>query len=222
MWGLASTLHNLSSRSAKYKTLGRPLKQIIPFVNLWKKGELVQPIEVPESLRTERFYLGDFGAAMRLGASDPFAPQLIYPPTEFCSPERMHGKPASFACDMWSYMTIFGELYLGFPPFPTVFRGNIISGIVKSLGPLPEQWKGTYNHPDAFDYWYDQQGEMPESRHELSAKIARDRPDADPVERELVLDVMSKVFTYDVEKRLTATQLLQDLSFRAIMDRYGC
>ncbi|PGG99604.1 serine/threonine protein kinase [Helicocarpus griseus UAMH5409] len=192
MWG-SSPLHNFS-RSVKYKTLGRPLKQIIPFVNLWKKGELVQPAEVPESLRTERFYLGDFGAAMELGDSDPFAPQLIYPPMEFCSPDRLHGKPASFACDMWSYMVIFAELYLGFPPFPTVFNGNVISGIVKSLGPLPEQWKGTYNHPGALDYWYDQ-SETPDPKLELAAKIARCRPEADPTEQKHVLNVMSKVFT---------------------------
>lgn len=33
---------------------------------------------------------------------------------------------------------------------------------------------------------------------------------------------MSKVFVYDPEKRNTATQLLQDPSFGAIMDRYDC
>ncbi|KAK2768171.1 hypothetical protein FQN54_000023 [Arachnomyces sp. PD_36] len=219
MWGL-TPLHNLS-RDAKYKTLGRPLKQIIPFINLWKKGELVQPIEVPESLRTEKFYLGDFGAAMKLGTCDPFAPQLIYPPMEFCSPDRLHGKSASFACDMWSYMVIFAELYLGFPPFPDILKGGIISGIVKSLGPLPEQWKGTYSHPDALDYWYDQR-EKPDPELGLAAKIAHRRPEADPVERKHMLNIMYKVFTYDIEKRLTATQLLQDPSFRAIMDKYGC
>lgn len=72
MWGLAP-FHDPSSRSAKYKALGRPLKQIIPFVDLWKKGELVRPIEVPESLCTEKFYLGDFGTAMKVGDHDPFA-----------------------------------------------------------------------------------------------------------------------------------------------------
>lgn len=43
---------------------------------------------------------------------------------------------------MWSYMIIFAELYLGYTPFPTHFKGGIISGIVRCLGPLPESWKG--------------------------------------------------------------------------------
>lgn len=118
-------------------------------------------------------------------------------------------------------MVIFAELYLGFPPLHTIFRGNIISGIVKSLGPLPEGWKGTYNHPGALDYWYDQR-ETPDPKLELAAKTARCHPEADPVERKHVLVVMFKVFTYDIEKRLTATQLLRDPSFQAIMNKYGC
>ena len=29
---------------------------------------------------------------------------------EYCSPDRLHGKHPIFACDMWSYMVIFGVL----------------------------------------------------------------------------------------------------------------
>lgn len=61
MWGMVP-LHDLS-RSAKYKALGRPLKQIIPFVDLWKEGELVGPAKMPENLRTEQFYLGDWSGS---------------------------------------------------------------------------------------------------------------------------------------------------------------
>lgn len=181
-------------------------------------GELVRPIEVPESLRREEFYLGDFGIAMKLGDSTV---QRGYPPMEFCSPDRLHRKHPSFACDMWSYMVIFSRLYLGFPPFPTYLKGGIISGIVRSLGPLPEEWKGLYTHPGGLDSWYDQ-NEGPDPNNDLTSTIAYFRPDADPVEREHVHSIMSRVFTYCPEKRLTATQLLQDSSFRAIMERYGC
>ncbi|KAF4250103.1 hypothetical protein CNMCM8980_001962 [Aspergillus fumigatiaffinis] len=216
MWGMVP-LHNLD-RSAKYEALGRPLKRIIPYVELWKQGELVRPIEVPENLRSEDFYLGDFGLAMQLG--DPVIPRG-YPPMQFCSPDRLHKKDPSFACGMWSYMIIFAELYLGYTPFPTHLKGGIVSGIVRCLGPLPEGWKGLYTHPGGLDSWYDQ-GITPDPKHDLASTIAYWRPDADPAERELVHSIMNRVFTYSPEERLTATQLLQDPSFRAIMDKYGC
>ncbi|GAB1202419.1 hypothetical protein APSETT445_001034 [Aspergillus pseudonomiae] len=206
------------NRRAKYETLGRPLKEVIPFVDLWKQGELVQPIQIPEALRTEDFYLGDFGLAMQVG--DPtFQPG--YPPMQFCSPDRLHKKEPSFACDMRSYMAIFRELYLGYPPFATWLEGGVITGMVKCLGPLPEQWKGLYNYSGGLDSWYDQH-QTPDPNYDFAAIIAYYRPNADPVEREHVHSIMSKVFNYCPEKRPTATELLQDPSFREIMDKYGC
>lgn len=222
MWGIAP-IHHLN-RSAKYKALGRPLKQIIPDLDLWKEGEFVGPLKVPENLRTEEFSLGDFGMAMKI--DDPVT-QKCYPPMQFCSPDRLHAKHPSFACDMWSYMVIFAELYLGFAPFPTGLGGGVITGIVKYLGPLPEHWKGYYTHPEGRDSWYSQDGTpSPDNglapHNGLAARIAYLRPEANLVERELVLSIMSKVFTYCPKKRLTATQLLQDTSFKAIMDKYCC
>ncbi|KAE8405489.1 kinase domain-containing protein [Aspergillus pseudonomiae] len=214
-WGMAP-LPTLNRR-AKYETLGRPLKEVIPFVDLWKQGELVQPMQIPEALRTDDFYLGDFGLAMQLG--DPtFQPG--YPPMQFCSPDRLHKKEPSFACDMWSYMTIFTELYLGHPPFATWLEGGVITGMVRCLGPLPEQWKGLSNHPGGLDSWYDQY-QMPYPNYDFARTIAYYHPNADPVEREHAHSIMSKVFNYCPEKRPTAAELLQDHSFRAIMDKYG-
>ncbi|KAL4734485.1 kinase-like protein [Aspergillus similis] len=216
MWGMAPLQH--LSRSAKYKALGRPLKQTIPSVELWKRGELVRPMEVPENLRTDDFHLGDFGLAMKIG--DPVA-QSGYPPMQFCSPERLHGIYPSFACDMWSYMINFSELYLRQPPFNPWYRGGVLTSIVNFLGPLPEEWKGRYIYSDGHDSWYDR-SQLPAPKNSLASEIARYRPDADPAERELVLSIMQKVFIYSPEKRLTATQLLGDPSFKALMARYGC
>ncbi|KAE8307913.1 kinase-like domain-containing protein [Aspergillus transmontanensis] len=206
MWGITPP-HGLS-RSAKYEVLGRPLKDIIPVVKLWKQGELVGPLEMPENLRTEKFYLGDFGN----------------PPMKFCSPERLHGKHPSLACDMWSYMVIFGMLYLnGHSPFSAAAaHDGVISDIVRSLGPVPEQWKGLCVYAGGgLDSWYDQ-SKKPDPDRNLASTIANFRPDADPVERELIHSIMLKIFTCCPEKRLTATQLLQDPSFRALMEKYGC
>ncbi|OQD61974.1 hypothetical protein PENPOL_c014G08236 [Penicillium polonicum] len=186
MWGMAPLSHD---RSAKYEALGRPIVQIISWVDLWKQGELVGPVEIPENLRTDEFYLGDFALAKKLG--DPIT-QRGRPPSQFCSPDRLHGKEPSFACDMWSYMIIFAVLYLGFSPFHSAFKGGIISSITQSIGPLPKEWKGLMMEPLII------------------------------VEQQLMHTMMSKVLTYNLEERLTATQLLRDPSFRAIMDKYGC
>ncbi|KAE8367142.1 hypothetical protein BDV27DRAFT_143027 [Aspergillus caelatus] len=91
-----------------------------------------------------------------------------YPPMEFCSPERLHGKHPNFACDMWSYMVYFGVLYLnGYSPFSTVAHGGVISDI----------------------------GKTPEPTRNLASTIAYSRPDADPIERGLVHSIMLKIFT---------------------------
>ncbi|GAB1192228.1 hypothetical protein APSETT444_001417 [Aspergillus pseudonomiae] len=216
MWEMAP-LQNLS-RSAKYEALTRPLQQTIPAVELWKPGELVRPMQVPENLRTEDFYLGDFGLAMKVG--DP-VDQPGYPPMQFCSPERLHGKDPSFACDMWSYMINFAALYQGQPPFNPWYRGGVLTTITGFLGPLPEQWKDSYVFADGLDSWYDR-NQTPDTKRTLASELARYRPDADPAVRELVLSIMQKVFIYSPEKRLTATQLLADPSFKALMARFGC
>ena len=214
MWGMAP-IDGLS-RSAKYELLGRPLKRTIPFVDLWKRGELVTPINVPDSLSTEEFFLCDFGMAKKV--SDPTT-QSGYPPEEYCSPDRLHDQEPSFACDMWSYMTIFCYLYLITPPF--IPCNGTVGGMVECLGPLPEHWKGLYIYPDGDDSWYDQ-SRPTNPEYSLADRIEWCLPDADPVERQLVESIMAKVFVYDPEKRPTARELLRDPSFRALMDRYGC
>ena len=178
----------------------------------------MSPIKVPKDLRTEEFYLCDFGLAKEIG---DLTTQRGYPPMHYCSLDRLHRQEPSFACDMWSYMAIFSMLYLTFSPFPTFLEGGVVSGMVECLGPLPKQWKGLYTHPGGLDSWYDQ-SQSPDLDNDLAAKIAYFRPDADLVERQHVQSIMSKVFIYDPEKRPTAIELLQDPSFRAIMDWYGC
>ena len=92
---------------------------------------------------------------------------------------------------------------------------------LKQTIPAVEQWKGSYVFADGLDSWYDR-NHTPDTKRTLASELARYRPDADPAERELVLSVMQKVFIYSPEKRLTATQLLADPSFKALMARFSC
>ncbi|RAH56350.1 kinase domain-containing protein [Aspergillus piperis CBS 112811] len=212
---------DLSERNCltvKYELLTWLSKRAIQDVELWKPGELVRPIQVPETLCIEDFYLADFSLAMKVG--DPVA-QPGDLSLCFCSPECLHGEAPSFVCDMWSYMVNFVELYQGGRPFHDGYIGGVLTTITARLGPLPEQWKGSYIYDDCLDSWYDQ-NRTPDKNNTLASGLARYRPDADPAERELVLSVMQKVFLYSPEERLNATQLLADPSFKALMARYGC
>lgn len=207
------------SRKAKYEALGRPQKMVLPWgeEEICKQGELVKPLEIPKKLHTDTFYLSDFGLAIKLGDLKIPDGRL---PTIFCSPDRLHNKGPSIACDMWSYMCIFAELYLGLHLFTTFSDGGAVGFMVKLLGPLPEEWKGHYISPkSSIDSWYDQNNQ-PSPTFNLRAQVEYLRKDADPAERELVYSILSRGFSYSPEKRLTATQLLQDPSFKALMDRY--
>ncbi|KAJ5691441.1 hypothetical protein N7488_012176 [Penicillium malachiteum] len=220
---VGNQIHRWSKSNRQYEILGRPVKEPIPFID-WKRGELVSCATVPEKFRADEFYLCDFGLAKKVG---DLSTQSGHPPVEYCSPERFHQHEPSFACDMWSFMVVFGMLYIGFPPFSS-FNGEIISNIVQSLGPLPESGKvidSRFKSSKAPDAWYDESlsSELHTGRLEtLPRRVARLRSDADPVEQELVVAIMMKVFIIEPEKRLTSRQLLNYPEWRALMDRYGC
>jgi len=93
----------------------------------------------------------------------------------------------------------------------------VITDMVRTLGPLPKHWKGYYN--DCDNSWYDQ-SRTSDFRSAVEGLIQRQRPETSPTERNHVLSVMSKVFCYRPEGRLTAPQLLQDASFKALMEIY--
>ncbi|KAF3482360.1 protein kinase domain-containing protein [Arthroderma uncinatum] len=212
MWGMAPL--EKFDKATKYKLLGRPLKVAIPD-EPWREGEVVKPIEVPDDLRTEDFYLGDFGLAMRAGTP---VTQQGRPPIEYCSPERLHNHDPSFACDMWSYMCIFMQLYLGMLPFHTWATGGVATTMVQILGPMPAEWKGHYCPPEkTLDSWYNQD-DMPDVESKLKELILRKRPNSSPIEQKHALSVLSKGLQLSPEKRPTAKELLRDPSFMALID----
>ncbi|KAN0066765.1 Protein kinase-like domain containing protein [Elaphomyces granulatus] len=189
-----ATLDNLDTKT-KYKCLGRPKK--VPLSSrLWKRGELVKPMEVPKNLLRETVYLGGFGRAIK--ADTEVELKVLYP-FVYCAPERFHNMNPSFASDIWSYMCLFTSLYLGLVPWNSTGCSSLMNNMVKALGLLPRQWMGRYK---AFN-------SDPGNNSCQST-------------RELVLSILVKGLSYLPENRWTATELLQDAAFKAVMEIYCC
>lgn len=114
-------------------------------------------------------------------------------------------------------MCLFAELYLGFTPFSGFQSDSELTSMVNILGPLPLRWKGHYRNVFGTydDSWYDQ-SRKPDPTMSLKAMIKRARPEASEIEQNNLLSVMSKGFCYFPEYRMSAEQLLQDTSFKAI------
>jgi serine/threonine protein kinase len=176
--------------------------------------ELVKQLEVPKSLITETVYLGDFGTAFKAGTKIKY---MVLSPISCRAPELFHKVDPSFASDMWSYMCIFARLYLGHTLWCGFMLSMMLNSMVRTLGPLP--WKdhyiGRYYDPS----WYDQT-RTPDPRSTLERLIKEAQPEASQTERNYVLSIMSKGLCYLPEDRPTATQLLQDASFKALMEIY--
>lgn len=176
----------------------------------------------PSSLLRPSLSLGDFSHAVL--ASE--VKKSIQWPVNFCAPERFHDQETSFASDMWGFMLIFFQLYTGVA-LGNWNGANFVSLLVAALGPFPEEWKGKCTLDGANDWWYDQTGQIPPSIYHsdpcptIEAKLAWNRPDAIPEERELAAQVIRKGLRYRPEERMTAAQLLEDPSFNSLLALYG-
>ncbi|KLO92440.1 uncharacterized protein LW93_12014 [Fusarium fujikuroi] len=223
MFGLSS-FEPGADISTKYQILGRPQKMELPTgPEMWKKGQLVAPMSPKDSFVVQdTITLGDFGLTIRSGTEVDFKLQGTL---GYCAPELMHGINPTFASDMWSYTCIFAELYLKWPLFgPGFFGGGlrfIVGLLIRVLGPMPLSWKGLYEgggEPD--DSWYDQ-SRVPEPVMSLESRVTKSRDTLEPAEQQLVLSILRRGFSYLPEERLSAGELLEDASFKALMEMYG-
>jgi serine/threonine protein kinase len=204
MWGMIP-LDDYDT-AAKYKRLGRPQKVAL---QSQKSGELVRPARISASLLTDKIYLGDFGLAT---GSDIQGMEGWQPPMQYCAPEVCHNFKSSFASDMWSYMCIFAQLYFG----GSIFSG--LSSIVNTVGPMPKEWKGLLQASK--ESWYDQSRKI-DFKGKIEYRLDCFAVNADAIERSHVVSIMIKGFRYLPQERMTATQLLRDPSFQALIKIYS-
>lgn len=203
----------------KYELLGRPRKaRIIKDNELI--GEMVAPAKFPPRILSSNAYLCDFGILVKAGTS---VINKLQSPADYCAPELFHNIEPSFASDMWSYMVVFLYLYME----TTIFTGRGFAGrvgsIVKHVGGLPSEWLGRYELYDKEEVqasWYGQ-GSKEKDAQALSAFLDQCRPDISAKEKTHVLSVVQKVFRPRPQDRLTASELLEDTDFKAVMSMNG-
>lgn len=209
MWGLKPDTDREPDLVSK--VLGRPHVVSIP-VQTFKDGHLVAPVTFPADLLSDTVYIGDFGLTIKNGN---LVKHKWQSPAIYCSPERFHNQNPSFASDIWSYMCVFSELYMGFNPADAK-----MGFLVHVFGPLPEKWKGLYTAGKDNDEWYNQDANRVE-RLSLKAMIERGNKEANLEERELVFKFMMKGFCYEPRCRLTAMELLRDPLLDHLIHRYS-
>jgi hypothetical protein len=107
--------------------------------------------------------------------------------------------------------------------YPVWGRGGVqvMSDLVRTLGPLPKHWHGRFKYYDeqGDNMWYDQ-SRVPVEYDILKSRVARRRPAASQEEQGLVVSVFEKVFCYEPTDRWTAAQLLECPDFIALVGRY--
>jgi serine/threonine protein kinase len=218
MYGLRS-FDMCSTTTVKYEHLSRPRKMIMPNSHqIWKRAELVMPMRPHSSIVGDTVCLGDFGLTIKAGTQ---VTSTVQGPVAFCPPERFHGEMPTSATDMWSYLCIFAELYIGRPLLCGPGTAFVVDYMVDTFGPLPESWKGSYTAGATWQQsWYDPQ-RRPRPEVSLETRLAKHRPEIGVLERQHVLKVLQRGFSYVPQSRFTASQLLGDSSFMALMNLYG-
>lgn len=128
------------------------------------------------------------------------APELLLGATEY-----------STAVDMWSVGCIMAELLAGKPMFDGRTEASQLDKIFRTLGtPTEKIWPGYSNLPGAKVNFVHQPYNM------LQKKFPRTSFTGSPVLSDLGLDLLSKLLTYDPEKRITAKDALEHAWFREV------
>lgn len=207
-------------------------------------GDRVVPARFPQESLGDKIFLSDFGITVKAGTSVAKKTMGVQ---KFLSPDRFHGHDPSPGSDMWSFMVVFIYLYTGCYPFYGGFfserPADFVRDMVSSLGPLPSQW-AEIKRPSFESSWYTEasSSELPEQDRTFQCRLHRDLAElgkrheakgddggtALAKEIELkrraephVLKVINKVFRFRPEERIKASELLEDVDWRMLMEIFA-
>lgn len=214
--GLSVDLGKMRTQD-KYKLLGRPRKARALVQNDHVVGELVAPANFPSEILSPDIYLCDLGILIEAGTS---VPNKLQSPPGYCAPELFHNFEPSFASDMWSYMVVFLHLYTEHSVFYGPGFAGKLGSIVKRVGILPLEWKGSYSASDKDAVqasWYGNG----QAKYSLTEFLDQHRPDIGAGEKALALSVIRQVFRPRPEERIEASELLESEDFKTLMSLYG-
>lgn len=219
--GIDKDLGELSI-TERYNILGRPRKAraISERGGVTRLiGELVVPATFPsEILSSDTYYLCDFGISIEAGSS---VQNKLSSPPSYCAPELFHDYEPSLASDMWSYMVCFIYIYTLYPIFGGPGFAGKLDAIMEYIGQFPLEWKGRYigDPVGERDDWYGTSQHSPDKL--LRTFLDQHRPDISEIEKGLVLSIISQVFRVEPEARITASELLENEDFKALMNLHG-
>ncbi|KAL1883292.1 hypothetical protein Daus18300_000350 [Diaporthe australafricana] len=183
--------------------------------------------DLPSPLETVQIV--DFGEAFI--ASQPRSTLGIPVGLGYFPPELCFGYPASGASDVWELACLMFQI-LGTPPlFPCFFPifEILIGTAVPILGPLPEHWRGRFDHErygyredgkvddaDAEEpgWWWDEAIHNKSIRGQLERDLA---PLFSHEELDFLAGLLGDMLAFEPEKRISAQDIVQRLHSASAM-----
>ena len=135
------------------------------------------------------------------------------------APEVLLGLEWSYPSDMWSVACIMLELYTGDALYMTHSNREHLAMMERVTGPLPAHMIAKAHHSSR--KYFNEAGRVvfpSEGSHETTKYVDEMRPlneIIDTTKYPLFYDVVSKLFAYDPDARLTAAQALEHPFFKS-------
>lgn len=168
---------------------------------------------VPRSTETRLIDLGN-------GVWNTHPHSSVIGTRHYRAPEVLLGLEWSYPSDMWSVACIMLELYTGDALYMTHSNREHLAMMERVTGPLPRHMISRAHHSSR--KYFNEAGRVvfpSEGSHETTKYVDEMLPLNEIIDVEkypLFFDVVSKLFAYDPDARLTAAQALEHPFFKSV------